>query len=281
MRRFLLPVVVLVLAVVLSGCGARSDAGRMAAVQEIAAGDKLLAANDYDGAFDRYVKAANECTANPVYDEAGRKASVALASKVADDPLPKQVAAFQGFLSSLPDAMLPLSAHNWLSNTLRTDAQATVAHAKTVAADDRKLLSGRTSAVKKIATKKPLAKKPVAKKPALAKKGARTATTTPVVATKPATATASAAATIPPFAMLSAAELTGISQALPALGQPPEMQKLYASLAEISAASDACERARGGAPRRPLTLAQRRTLTSADARLKRALQRIDSLLASL
>jgi hypothetical protein len=252
----------------------------MAAVQEIAAGDKLLAAKDYDGAFDRYVKAANECTADPVHDEAGRKASAALASKVAGDPLPKQVAAFQGFQSSLPGATLPLSAYNWLSDTLRADAHATVAHAKTVAADDQKLLSGRTSAVKKPATKKPLVKKPAAKKPTAAKKGAVTATATPVVATKPA-ATASAAATTPPFAMLSAADLTRISQALLGLGQPPEMQKLYASLAEISAASEACERARGGAPRRPLTSAQRRTLVSADARLKRALQRIDSLLASL
>lgn len=293
MRRFLLPVVVVVLAFAVSGCGARADTGRMAAVQEIAAGDKLLAAKDYDGAYDRYVKAANECTAYPLYDQASSKATTALTQKVAPQPLVQQLSAFQQFADALPYHVLPLPAHIWLTDSLRNDAEAVVAHAKGVSADNNRALGTtavpKTPPVKKPALPKPAAKKPAAKagaKPSIVTSATKLPTTTPVAATAAAaegtSVTASATVTPPPFAMPSVADFATISQALPGLGQPASMQQLYASLAEIAAAAEASEHARSRvSPRRPLTLAQRRTLTAADARLTRALKSVNSLLASL
>ncbi|HEY3318451.1 MAG TPA: hypothetical protein VGK50_08520 [Coriobacteriia bacterium] len=292
MRRFRVLPVVLVLSVALSGCAAKVEAGKLAAAQEIAAGDKLAAAKDFDGALKRYVKAANECSASPLYDEALGKAANTLISKVEQQPLPLQVSACREFLGSLPEPVLPLRAHNWLSETLRADAEAAVSQAKAFSAENRRVLGTVTPAakpaVKKTATKKtavkPKAKAKSAKPVKPVVKPALPPTTTAVAATASIAATPVAAvvATSPSFQLPSAPELHSVADALPALGQPPAMQQLYESLAEIAAAMEQSAQARAGAgPGRPLTLPQRRTLTAADARLSRALRDVGKLLASL
>lgn len=290
MRRLRMPATILVLAIALAGC-AKADAGSIAARQEIAAGDKLLASKDYDAALDRFAKAANECTSGPVHDEALAKATAAVTSEVDGKPLAEQVAAMKAFLGRIPDPILPLRAHNWLSDRLHDEAQRAIADAKTFSAGNQRLLAATagTTAKKTTAKTTSAAKKTAAAKSASSKASTATAS---FAATRSATATVSVAASrtpaaapappAPAYVFPSSAELREIAKTLPDLGQPPAMAQLYANLAEVRSAMDAGAKVRKGLPKaKPIARAQSRLLAAAQARLVKSLQSVDRLLASL
>jgi hypothetical protein len=350
MRRAVLLIVVL--AVVLTGC-TKAARDRFSAGRQIAAADKLAAAHDYDGAMAGYLKAAEQARDGEIHDEALHKASDALTAEIAGQSLLKQVSALRTFLGKTPDGFLPLAAHNWLCDTLRTDAEATVRQARQMSASNKVLLAGgfpasvpptvatavnlttkpraavrsaaatttpKTAVQPKAAPKpkakapakpkatakpkpkgptktkspaKPAAKKPAAKTAAKPKAPARpkpkptasfSATATPVVPPAEATVTSAAPSTAAPstatpgFAIPAAKDLRTVAKQLPGLGQPSGVQRLYAALAEVKAAMEACEQARAGiiagAPGAQMSLQR------ADTRLQQALRAAERLLAA-
>lgn len=205
-------------------------------------GDRLLEQGRYAEAVDAFIVASSETSSGPVHDAALRKAAIAVSSQVATQPLPAQVSAMKRLLDRSREPFLPLYAHNWLCERLDANARLAVTRARTAAA---------------------------ANASAIASAG-----------TSPSTsATRTTAATdMPRLELASYAEYKLVARTMPALGQPPEARTLYEALAELRAAMDACTKARslGDDP----TNGAIETLREADARLVRAIERVNALLSA-
>jgi hypothetical protein len=79
---------------------------------------------------------------------------------------------------------------------------------------------------------------------------------------------------------LKPAQLQQVAKSLPALGQPPAMQKLYLELAKLAVETERADRARVAFLKAGPTRSSLRTLRDAETRLVRAISAAERLLAA-